>query len=229
MTETKCVVITGGAEKPSRRPKTRRKKDEGAEGQGQGEEQKEKRGQAVQSVQRAGAQVVQPAQRGGQAAQPAQRGGQAAQPALLQATPSPTIPVTPQGAANATPLTRTGSLPATALTPAYVTVGLQTQQAQAGGVVLKPRKTKVTLQPHRAKEHKNTTRKIRRVVINTKEMVQGMTRVKHVHKDANTASIDFIKRFLVEKGIIQPSSRAPSSMLRSMYADCNIIRDGKAL
>jgi hypothetical protein len=128
-------------------------------------------------------------------------------------------------------LTRTGSLPATALTPAYVTVGLQTHQGQGqvGGVVLKPRKTKVTLQPHRAKEHKNTTRKIRRVVINTKEMVQGMTRVNHVHRDANTASIDFIKRFLIEKGIIQPSSRAPSSMLRSMYADCNIIRDGKAL
>ena len=204
MTDTKCVVITGGAEKPSRRPKTRKAKKESQQG---------------------GSQVVHPAE--------------------LKATEPITAPAIVQGRVNSTSQS-SGSLPAPALSPAYVTLQAAqaaqaapvaqaaqaaplAQAAQVGGIVLKPRKTKITLQPHKPKESKHATRKIRRVIINTKQMVHGMTRVKHAHKDASTTSIDYIKKFLIDRGIIQPSSKAPSSMLRSMYADCNIIRDGKAL
>jgi len=216
------VVITGGAEKPSRRPKTRKVK-KGEEESYQGHQGHQgHQGQEAKHVKRV----------------TLHRGGSQVQPAELKATEPASLAVNVQGRLNSTPLQQSGSLPATALSPAYVTLhatqaaqtqAQQTQAAQGGGVVLKPRKTRVTLQPHKPKEPKNTTRKVRRVIIHTKQMVHGMTRANNAHKDASTASIDFIKKFLIDRGIIQPSSKAPSSMLRSMYADCNIIRDGKAL
>lgn len=201
MTETKCVVITGGAEKSPRRPRTRKVKSSDASEPSQDKRVTLHRGGSQQQVQP----QIQPAEL-----------------KLTPATASVTAPVV-QGI-NATPLQSTGSLPAPALSPAYVTV-----PGQVGGVVLKPRKPKVILHPHKPKESKNTTRKVRRVIINTKQMVHGMTRVKDAHKDARSMSIETIKKFLIDRGIIQPTSKAPPSMLRSMYADCNIIRDGKAL
>ena len=214
MTETKCVVITGGAEKSPRRPRTRKVKSSDAS-----EPSQDKR----VTLHRGGFQPqVQPQ----------------VQPAELKLTPA-SLAVNVQARTNATPLQSTGSLPAPALSPAYVTVPAQVGPAQVGpaqvgpaqvgGVVLKPRKPNVILHPHKPKESKNTTRKVRRVIINTKQMVHGMTRVKDAHKDARSMSIETIKKFLIDRGIIQPTSKAPPSMLRSMYADCNIIRDGKAL
>ncbi len=243
------MVITGGAEKPSRRPKTRKVK--------KGEEESQQGQQGHQGQQGQQGHQGQQGQQGQEAKHVKRvtlhRGGSQIQPAELKATEPASVAVNVQGRLNSTPLQQSGSLPATALSPAYVTLhatqaqqtqaaqtqaaqtqaaqtqAAQTQAAQGGGVVLKPRKTRVTLQPHKPKEPKNTTRKVRRVIIHTKQMVHGMTRVNNAHKDASTASIDFIKKFLIDRGIIQPSSKAPSSMLRSMYADCNIIRDGKAL
>ena len=213
MTETKCVVITGGAEKSSRRPRSKTRKAKESE-----ESESSEPSQPTQVKQ-----VT------------LHRGGFQVQPAELKATALGTAPGTAlvtapvvQARTNATPLQSTGSLPAPALTSAYVTLPGQ-GSPQVGGVVLKPKKPKVILQPHKKKESKNTTRKVRRVIINTKQMVHGMTRVKDAHKDASSMSIDTIKKFLIDRGIIQPTSKAPASMLRSMYADCNIIRDGKAL
>jgi hypothetical protein len=210
MTETKCVVITGGAEKSSRRPRSKTRKAKESESSESSEPSQPSQVKRVTL----------------------HRGGFQVQPAELKATAPGTAlgtaPVVVQARTNATPLQSTGSLPAPALTSAYVTLPGQ-GSPQVGGVVLKPKKPKVILQPHKKKESKNTTRKVRRVIINTKQMVHGMTRVKDAHKDASSMSIDTIKKFLIDRGIIQPTSKAPASMLRSMYADCNIIRDGKAL
>jgi hypothetical protein len=176
MTESfKHIVITGGAQKPTRRP-SRKKKDQ----KGGGEP--EIKSAQVQPV---GFTPIEPAQ---------------SQPAPAS-NPGGTIPL----------------------------AALQTNQT--GGVTLKPKKPKVILQPHKQIKHsaKNATRKVRKVVIHTKQMFHGMTRAKRFHTDSITMSIDAIRQFLIEKGIIQPSSKAPPSMLRSMYSDCNIIRDGKAL
>ena len=173
MTESfKNIVITGGAQKPTRRP-SRKKKD--------------------------------------------QKGGE------FKATEVQPVPFTPIEPAQ--------SQPAPASNPGGTIPLAAIQTNQTGGVTLKPKKPKVILQPHKQMKHsaKNATRKVRKVVIHTKQMFHGMTRAKRFHTDSITMSIDAIRQFLIEKGIIQPSSKAPASMLRSMYSDCNIIRDGKAL
>ena len=196
MTETKCVVITGGAEKHSRPRSTRSKKKTS-----EGSENNEK------SVK-------------------IQSGG-------LPTSASTPAPVT----ASASTFTRASTFtpvtaPVTASTLTFTSASTPASiPNQMGGVILKPKTPKVILHPykHKIKSEKNTTRKVRRIVINMKQMANGMTRVRDVHKHAISMSIEHIKQFLTDKGIIQKTSKAPSSMLRSMYADCNIIRDGKAL
>jgi|LauGreDrversion4_2_1035121.scaffolds.fasta_scaffold176788_2 hypothetical protein len=176
MTESfKNIVITGGAQKPTRQP-SRKKKD--------------------------------------------QKGGGDSELKVTQPQPVPFIPKEPLQSQPAPASNPAGTIPLGAI-----------QSNQTGGVTLKPKKPKVILQPHKQIKHsaKNATRKVRKVVIHTKQMFNGMTRAKRFHTDSISMSIDAIRQFLIEKGIIQPSSKAPASMLRSMYSDCNIIRDGKAL
>jgi hypothetical protein len=55
------------------------------------------------------------------------------------------------------------------------------------------------------------------------------TRAKRVHEDTQKKTIDSIRSYLVEKGVIQMKSRAPEKMLRSMYNDFNMLKDGQAL
>jgi hypothetical protein len=100
---------------------------------------------------------------------------------------------------------------------------------QGGKVILNPPKNqRVKLQPKqiaRPAPVVNQTRKARRIKLTVANITNRVTRAKRVHEDTNKKSIDMIKTFLIQKGVIQAKSKAPEKMLRSMYSDFMLLKD----
>jgi len=111
------------------------------------------------------------------------------------------------------------------------------QQGQSQGphsVILKqPVTTRVKLNPptngHNSKHHVkssrahlNTTRRVRRVQITN--MNRKFTRANKMSQETKSKSLDEIRKFLIEKGVIQEKSKAPEKMLRSMYNDFALLK-----
>jgi hypothetical protein len=101
-------------------------------------------------------------------------------------------------------------------------------------VILNPPKVqRIKLQPKAHVQHVQKqvagTRKARRISLSVSNLSHRFTRAKRVHEDTQKKPIDTIRSYLVEKGVIQMKSRAPEKMLRSMYNDFNMLKDGQAL
>jgi hypothetical protein len=98
-------------------------------------------------------------------------------------------------------------------------------------VILNPPKVRVKLQPKIATAPKQlaTTRKARRISLSLSNLNNRFTRAKRVRDDTEKRPIDSIRSYLVDKGVIQMKSKAPEKMLRSMYNDFNMLKDGQAL
>jgi hypothetical protein len=100
---------------------------------------------------------------------------------------------------------------------------------QGGKVILNPPKNqRVKLQPKqliRPTPVLNQTRKARRIKLTVANITNRVTRAKRVHEDTNKKSIDTIRDFLIQKGVIQAKSKAPEKMLRSMYSDFMLLKD----
>ena len=95
---------------------------------------------------------------------------------------------------------------------------------EGGTVILKPPKqSRVKLQPKlphsNIKEPVNTTRKARRIKLNVSNLTHRFTRAKKVKDETEKKSMDSVREYLVQKGVIQEKSKAPEKMLRSMYSD----------
>ena len=71
------------------------------------------------------------------------------------------------------------------------------------------------------------TRKARRVIV--PNLSARFTRAKKLRDETEKSPIDTIRNYLIEKGVIQSKSKAPEKMLRSMYNDFNLLKDGQAL
>jgi hypothetical protein len=71
------------------------------------------------------------------------------------------------------------------------------------------------------------TRKARRVIV--PNLSARFTRAKRLRDETEKSPIDTIRNYLIEKGVIQSKSKAPEKMLRSMYNDFNLLKDGQAL
>jgi hypothetical protein len=104
----------------------------------------------------------------------------------------------------------------------------------ATSVILNPPKVpRIKLQPKVHVQHVQKqvagTRKARRISMSLSNLSHRFTRAKRVHEDTQKKTIDSIRSYLVEKGVIQMKSRAPEKMLRSMYNDFNMLKDGQAL
>ncbi len=106
-----------------------------------------------------------------------------------------------------------------------------TQTAGSVKVILKPKaqkRTKVLLKKKQGAEpvivHKKkigrpaTTRKL---VL--KSLKHKMKRTRQAINNSKTLPIDQIKKILIEKKLIKPTSKAPESVLRQMYADTVIV------
>jgi len=96
-------------------------------------------------------------------------------------------------------------------------------------VILKPLKhPRVKLQPKitvPTKVLENTTRKARRIQMTVSNLNHRFTRAKKLKDDSEKKSVETIRNYLVEKGVIQPMSKAPERMLRSMYSDFMLLKD----
>ncbi len=92
-----------------------------------------------------------------------------------------------------------------------------------------PKQSRVKLQPKmlhsNIKEPINTTRKARRIKLNVSNLTHRFTRAKKVKDETEKKSIDSVRDYLVQKGVIQAKSKAPEKMLRSMYADFMMLKD----
>ena len=106
---------------------------------------------------------------------------------------------------------------------------VQEPKVQETNVILNPPKqSRVKLQPKvhsNIKEPLNTTRKARRIKLNVSNLTHRFTRAKKVKDETEKKSMDTVRDYLVQKGVIQAKSKAPEKMLRSMYADFMLLKD----
>jgi len=98
-------------------------------------------------------------------------------------------------------------------------------------VILNPPKVqRVKLQPKvAAPKQVAGTRKARRISLSLTNLNHRFTRAKKVRDETDKKSIDAIRTYLIEKGVIQTKSRAPEKMLRSMFNDFNMLKDEQAM
>ena len=111
---------------------------------------------------------------------------------------------------------------------------IPTTSTVATSVILNPPKVqRIKLQPKTLIQHVQKqvagTRKARKISLSVSNLNHRFTRAKRVHDDTQKKSIDSIRSYLVDKGVIQTKSKAPERMLRSMYNDFNMLKDGQAL
>jgi hypothetical protein len=106
------------------------------------------------------------------------------------------------------------------------------QVAGSVKVVLKPKahkRTKVLLKKKQSSQPVIVSKKkagrpaatTRRLVV--KSLSNKLKRTRHTIKHAKTLPIEQIKKILIEKKLIKPSSKAPESVLRQMYTDTLIV------
>lgn len=108
---------------------------------------------------------------------------------------------------------------------------LQPNPKEITSVTLNPPKARVKLMPKTLikpiQAQVNQTRKVRRVQL--PNLSNRITRAKKIYSETKKTPIDTIKNYLIQKGVIQAKSKAPELMLRSMYGDFNMLKDGHAL
>lgn len=107
----------------------------------------------------------------------------------------------------------------------------QPQPQQPSNVILKPLKQpRVKLQPKSghtvpSTNGLDTTRKARRIHLSVGNLAHRFTRAKRLRDDTEKKPMASIRDYLVGKGVIQPKSKAPEKMLRSMYSDFMLLKD----
>jgi len=91
-------------------------------------------------------------------------------------------------------------------------------------VKLQPKSTPVISPPSL-----NCTRKARKIQLIVSNLNQRFTRAKKVKDETENTTIDSVRQYLIQKGVIQEKSKAPEKMLRSMYSDFRILKEGHTL
>jgi hypothetical protein len=97
------------------------------------------------------------------------------------------------------------------------------KSASAKKVKLHPKKAEA-----KASVKKNQTKKSRKITLGVAQLHKRMTRAKKVHRAVKAMPVDKLKKLLIEKKLIKPTSKAPESILRQIAADSQIM-DGKSL
>ena len=119
-------------------------------------------------------------------------------------------------------------------TPQYKAQGGEYKDTKNIKVELKKSTTakKVKLHPKKAEVKpalkKHQTKKSRKITLGVAQLHKRMTRAKKVHHAVKAMPIDKLKKLLIEKKLIKPTSKAPESILRQIAADSQIM-DGKSL
>ena len=109
--------------------------------------------------------------------------------------------------------------------------------SSGGGLVLSPpkRKTRISLKAKKGGSTSSNvppppviggTRKARKIHLRVKGVTARLLKAKKTKKDAMTAPISQVRSKLEAAGVIKKSSKAPDTMLRTMYADLLITKKG---
>jgi len=97
-----------------------------------------------------------------------------------------------------------------------------------------PKQSRVKLQPKFSQSNSkhtepiNTTRRARRIKLNVSNLTHRFTRAKKLKDETEKKSMESVRDYLLQKGVIQAKSKAPEKMLRSMYSDF-MLMNGQAL
>ena len=100
-------------------------------------------------------------------------------------------------------------------------------------VELKKRESAKKVKLHPKKESKpipkkSLTKKSRKITLGVASLHKRMTRAKKVQHTMKAMPIDKLKKLLIQKKLIKPTSKAPESILRQIAADSQIM-EGKSL
>jgi hypothetical protein len=102
-------------------------------------------------------------------------------------------------------------------------------EIQTNVILNPPKQSRVKLQPKMLQrlpeQDKSVTRKARRIKLNVSNLTHRFTRAKKVKDETEKKSMESVREYLVQKGVIQAKSKAPEKMLRSMYADFMLLKD----
>ena len=105
-------------------------------------------------------------------------------------------------------------------------------ELQTSVILNPPKQSRVKLQPkpshslaRNLEQDKSVTRKARRIKLNVSNLTHRFTRAKKVKDETEKKSMESVREYLVQKGVIQEKSKAPEKMLRSMYADFMLLKD----
>jgi len=107
------------------------------------------------------------------------------------------------------------------------------QETKSIRVELKKRDSAKKVKLHPKKESKpvlkkSLTKKSRKITLGVASLHKRMTRAKKVHCTMKAMPIDKLKKLLIQKKLIKPTSKAPESILRQIAADSQIV-EGKSL
>jgi hypothetical protein len=127
------------------------------------------------------------------------------------------VPATPAQSAAPTNQYMTGGVK-------NIKVELQ-KKAVTKKVQLHPKKAEVVKHSSQKKHH---TRRVRKITLGVSSLHKRMTRAKKMHKKVKEMPLEELKKHLIAKKLIKPTSKAPESVLRQIAADAQIVA-GKAL
>jgi hypothetical protein len=97
------------------------------------------------------------------------------------------------------------------------------KKATVKKVKLHPKKVEAVKTPK-----KNQTKKSRKITLGMASLHKRLTRAKKVHHTMKHMPIDTLKKLLIQKKLIKPTSKAPESILRQIAVDSHIV-EGKSL
>jgi hypothetical protein len=84
---------------------------------------------------------------------------------------------------------------------------------------------RVKLQPKKieSKIVKHQTKKNRKITVGISSLHKRITRAKKFHKHIKEMSVEDIKKLLIAKKLIKPTSKAPESVLRQIASDAQLV------
>jgi hypothetical protein len=126
--------------------------------------------------------------------------------------------------------TRSTSCPDQQVSPTVSGISSSVPASVGGGVTLNPRRrNRISLKARKnntAPAVVGGTRKARKIHLGVKGVTARLQRAKKAKKQAMVAPIHQVKSKLELAGVIKKTSKAPESMMRTMYADLLITKKG---
>jgi hypothetical protein len=106
--------------------------------------------------------------------------------------------------------------------------------SQGGGKVKldkSPPTKKVRLEPKKdlkdlVKETTIKKKKTRKITMGLVSLKKRQTRAKKISEKVKEMPLEKLRKHLIEKNLIKPTSKAPESILRQIAADSQIVSDG---